>query len=134
MDGQEFFFFERHTQALPLYEAFVEKLGQLAQDVEIRVQKTQISFYRRHLFACVSFARVRRKQDCPEPFLVVTFGLGHKVESPRIDAAVEPYPGRWTHHVLISDPAQADEELMGWVMEAYRFAEQKAGQKRRSNR
>ncbi len=134
MDGQEFFFFERHPQALPLYEAFVEKLGQLAQDVEIRVQKTQISFYRRHLFACVSFARVRRKQDCPEPFLVVTFGLGHKVESPRIDAAIEPYPGRWTHHVLISDPAQADEELMGWVMEAYRFAEQKAGQKRRSNR
>ncbi len=134
MDGQEFFFFERHPQALPLYEAFVGKLGQLAQDVEIRVQKTQISFYRRHLFACVSFARVRRKQDCPEPFLVVTFGLGRKVESPRIDAAVEPYPGRWTHHVLISDPAQADEELMGWVMEAYRFAEQKAGQKRRSNR
>ena len=134
MDGQEFFFFERHPQALPLYEAFVEKLGQLAQDVEIRVQKTQISFYRRHLFACVSFARVRRKQDCPEPFLVVTFGLGHKVESPRIDAAVEPYPGRWTHHVLISDPAQADEELMGWVMEAYRFAEQKAGQKGSSNR
>ena len=134
MDGQEFLFFERHPQALPLYEAFVEKLGQLAQDVEIRVQKTQISFYRRHLFACVSFARVRRKQDCPEPFLVVTFGLGHKVESPRIDAAIEPYPGRWTHHVLISDPAQADEELMGWVMEAYRFAEQKAGQKRRSNR
>ena len=134
MDGQEFFFFERHPQALPLYEAFVEKLGQLAQDVEIRVQKTQISFYRRHLFACVSFARVRGKQDCPEPFLVVTFGLGRKVESPRIDAAIEPYPGRWTHHVLISDPAQADEELMGWVMEAYRFAEQKAGQKRRSNR
>lgn len=134
MDGQEFLFFERHPQALPLYEAFVGKLGQLAQDVEIRVQKTQISFYRRHLFACVSFARVRRKQDCPEPFLVVTFGLGRKVESPRIDAAVEPYPGRWTHHVLISDPAQADEELMGWVMEAYRFAEQKAGQKRRSNR
>ena len=134
MDGQEFFFFERHPQALPLYEAFVEKLGQLAQDVEVRVQKTQISFYRRHLFACVSFARVRRKQDCPEPFLVVTFGLGRKVESPRIDAAIEPYPGRWTHHVLISDPAQADEELMGWVMEAYRFAEQKAGQKQRSNR
>ena len=36
MDGQEFLFFERHPQALPLYEAFVEKLGQLAQDVEIR--------------------------------------------------------------------------------------------------
>ncbi len=38
----------------------------------------------------------------PEVYIVVTFGLGYRVESPRIDVAVEPYPGRFTHHVLIS--------------------------------
>lgn len=92
------------------------------ENTVIKVQKTQISFYNRRLFACVSFARVRKKADCPEPFLVVTFGLDHKVESPRVDVATEPYPNRWTHHVLLSDAAEIDEELMRWIQEAGRFA------------
>lgn len=28
-------------------------------------------------------------------------------------AASEPYPGRWTHHVLVTEADQIDEELMG---------------------
>lgn len=53
---------------------------------------------------------------------MVTFGLGHKVESPRIDVATEPYPGRWTHHVLIGEPDEVDDELMAWVREAAEFS------------
>jgi hypothetical protein len=52
----------------------------------------------------------------------VTFGLEHKAESPRIDIATEPYPNRWTHHLLISKPDEIDEELMGWIKEAAEFA------------
>ena len=37
------------------------------------------------------------------------------MESPRIDAAVEPYPNRWTHHVPVQGIEEIDEELMGWV-------------------
>ena len=44
------------------------------------------------------------------------------MESPRIDAAVEPYPNRWTHHVLVQGMEEIDEELMGWVKEAALFA------------
>lgn len=115
-------FFAQHPDALPLYEALAQRVFRTVENTVIKVQKTQISFYNRRLFACVSFARVRKKADCPEPFLVVTFGLDHKVESPRVDVATEPYPNRWTHHVLLSDAAEIDEELMGWIQEAGRFA------------
>lgn len=115
-------FFAQHPDALPLYEALAQRVFRTVENTVIKVQKTQISFYNRRLFACVSFARVRKKADCPEPFLVVTFGLDHKVESPRVDVATEPYPNRWTHHVLISNTAEIDEELMGWIQEAGRFA------------
>lgn len=44
----------------------------------------------------------------PEVYIVVTFRLGYCVESPRIDAAVEPYPGHWTHYVLIAGTGEVD--------------------------
>lgn len=108
--------------ALPLYEKLEERIVSEIDNVRIKVQKSQISFYNKHLFACVSFARVRKKKDCPEDYIVVTFGLEHKAESPRIDIATEPYPNRWTHHLLISKPDEIDEELLGWIKEAAEFA------------
>ena len=45
--------------------------------------------------------------------------------APGVVAASEPYPGRWTHHVLVTEADQIDEELMGWLREAWDFAESK---------
>ena len=42
--------------------------------------------------------------------------------SPRLIASSEPYPNRWTHHVLISSPEEVDQELTAWVLEAARFS------------
>ena len=52
----------------------------------------------------------------------MTFGLSYRLASPRIWQAVEPYPNRWTHHMLVSDETQLDDELMGWIKEAAAFA------------
>ena len=125
MNEQILQFFDSHPDALPLYEKFEKSVADLVPDVKIKVQKTQISFYNRHLFACVSFARVRKKKDCPDCYIVITFVLSHKAESPRIDIATEPHPNRWTHHVLISDPGEIDDELMGWIEEAALFSNRK---------
>ena len=125
MNEQILQFFDSHPDALPLYEKFEKSIADLVPDVKIKVQKTQISFYNRHLFACVSFARVRKKKECPDCYIVITFVLSHKAESPRIDIATEPYPNRWTHHVLISDPGEIDDELMGWIEEAALFSNRK---------
>ena len=108
-------FFDKQPEALPLYEKFKKRVEELVPDVEIKVQKTQISFYNRHMFSCVSFARVRKKKDCPTSYIVVTFGLDHKEESSRIDIVSEPYPHRWTHHILISEISEIDEEFMNWI-------------------
>lgn len=125
MDWDTLHFFDQHPEALPLYEALEQQVRAQIPDVQIKVQKTQISFYNRHLFACVSFLRVKRKKDLPPAYLVVTVGLARRLDSPRVAAAVEVYPGRWTHHIVVSAPEQIDGELMGWVQEAAAFAAQK---------
>lgn len=122
MNQDILYFFDKKPEALPLYEAFERKVFEQVDGVEVKVQKTQIAFSNRHNFAFVSFLPVRKAKERPAVYIVVTFGLGHRVESSRIDVAVEPYPGRWTHHVLISGPEEIDEELMGWVREAAAFS------------
>lgn len=122
MTQDTLFFFDKHPDALPLYELFEQKLLSEIGSADIKVQKTQISFSNKHNFAFVSFLPVRKAKERPQTYIVITFGLGHRVESPRIDAATEPYPNRWTHHVLISEPEEIDEELMGWVEEAAAFS------------
>ena len=114
-------FFEVMPGALPLYEQLLELVRQTVGPFSIRVQKTQITWSNRYVFACISFAKVRPAKLRPQTYLVVTFGLDHRIESPRIDIATEPYPHRWTHHVLISAPEEIDGELIGWVREAYDF-------------
>ena len=121
-DTMAFFEAQKHPEALPLYEALERRILAEVDGVCIKVQKSQITFYNRHLFACASFARVRRKAELPPCWLVVTVGLARRLDSPRVAVATEPYPGRWTHHIVISDPAEVDDELMGWVREAAAFA------------
>ena len=132
MDTNIFLFFEKHQGALPLYEKLEEAIQREIDNVTVKVQKTQITFYNSHLFACVSFAKVRKAADRPDSYIVVTFGLEHRAESPRIGIATEPYPNRWTHHVLISEPAEIDDELMAWIREAAEFSAKKKSAGRRN--
>ena len=115
-------FFDGRLAALPLYEAFAGRVFAELGPVTVKVQKSQISFSNKHNFAFVSFLAVRRKKDRPDTYITVTFGLDHRALSPRIDAASEPYPNRWTHHVLISSEEEIDGELMALVKEAAAFA------------
>ena len=95
------FFFDGHPEELALYEALFRAVEEAFPEGSVRVQKTQISFYGRHLFAAASLP-VRRRKDWPKIC-----------------------PGRWTHHILVTEAGQIDEELMGWLREAWDFAESK---------
>ena len=114
----ELWFFEQKPAALPLYEAFRATVLKEIPETRIDVKKTQISFYVRQMFAAVSFLPVRRKNERPEPYLTVTFGLRFRVEHARIAAVSEPYPHRWTHHVMLGSKAEVDAELMAWIKAA----------------
>ena len=125
LDTLQWFEAQKHPDALPLYEALEGRILEEIPGVRIKVQKSQITFYNKHLFACVSYARVRKKAELPPCWLVLTVGLARKLESPRVAIATEPYPGRWTHHIVLSSPGELDGELMGWIKEAAAFANQK---------
>ncbi len=118
-------FFEGHEDALPLYMLFEERLSATFPSTRKRVQKTQITFANRHVFACVSFARVKRKAELPSPYLVITLGLPYPLESERVAVKTEPYPGRWTTHIVVGTSGELDDELFCWVAQAYGFAESK---------
>ena len=87
----------------------------------MKVAKTQISLRNRYVFAVVSLPR-RKLKGWPEKYVLVSFGLGWKMENNRIVQTVEPYPGRWTHHVILERPEDVDGELMDWLDLAYGFA------------
>ena len=118
-------FFNEHMDALPLYERLEGLIFEQIPDVKLEVSKTQISFSNKYGFAFVSFQPVRKAKDRPKTFITVTFGHSRRVNSPRIDVATEPYPNRWTHHVMVSKPEEIDEELMGWIREAAAFSSSK---------
>lgn len=118
-------FFDGHADLFPLYAALEARLLAKYPQVNIRVQKTQISFSSRHFFACVSFLRPRKKAELPASYFVLTLGLPGPLSSPRVAAQTEPYPGRWTVHIVLSTAADLDAELFGWMDRAYAFAEEK---------
>lgn len=133
MNQDILYFFEKKPGALPLYEVFERKVLAEVGDVDVKVQKTQIAFANKpdvgkskgYQFAFVSFAPVRKAKERLKDYITVTFGLGNRMESPRIDVAVEAYPNRWTHHVLVASEEEIDDELMGWVKAASEFSKGK---------
>ena len=116
MTNDELLFFSKNPAALPLYEKLAASIMHLLPDMQVLVQKSQIAFSCRHRFA---FASLRGKR------LAVTFGLEYRVDSPRIAQAVEPYPNRWTHHVVIGSLEEIDDELLAWIKQANEFAARK---------
>ena len=125
IDLDTLMFFDDHQDALELYRAFEDLLYNTFPNVGTRVQKTPITFSNRYVFACVSFAQVKRKPELPKGYMVITLGLPAPLDSDRVAVKTEPYPDRWTHHIVISKREELDKELLSWISAAYAFAEEK---------
>jgi len=119
MDANEIFFFNKIPEALPLYEAVRNAIYSEFEYVSIKVQKTQITFSNKHGFAFVSYRKIK---GCTGAYIIFTLGLNRRLEHPRVLVATEPYPGRWTHHIIIQSEGEVDAELKEWIAEAYFFA------------
>lgn len=116
MNGDTVVFFDKAPELLPLYAALEDAILARCPDAQVLVMKSQIAFTVARRFA---FASLRSRR------LIVTFGLPYRVESPRIWQAVEPYPNRWTHHVILRSKEEIDDTLLGWIGEAWNFASRK---------
>jgi hypothetical protein len=106
---------EDHLRGKPpgsvaLYHSFV-RMVEACGPVTYAVAKTTITFKGSRR----GFAGARPT----EQGLAVYLDLQRPVEDPRITRAV-PYTKRlFTHHLRITAPEQLDDELAGWVREAY---------------
>ncbi|HJB68681.1 MAG TPA: hypothetical protein H9770_07570 [Candidatus Fournierella excrementigallinarum] len=122
MNGDALRFFDGKPEELALYEALEARIFSEIENVRLKVGKSQLSLYNRHLFACVSFLRAKRKAELPAHYITLTLGLDRPLESPRAAVVTEPYPNRWTHHFVLSRKEEIDDELMDWVKQAAVFA------------
>lgn len=118
-------YFGPDPAVLPLYEALAARLDELFPTSAVTVQKTQITFRDPHSYCVVSLP-TRRRKGWPEHCLIVTFGLGTRLESPRVFQSVQPYPGRYTHHVPVAQAAQIDRELISWIILSHGFSGRRA--------
>ena len=121
MTDDELLFFDSMPQMLPIYEAFCQGLADRGLAFTAKVSRTQISLRNRYVFAAVSLPW-RKVKGWPEAYLLVSLGLACRKESPRIAQAVEAYPNRWTHHVLVVAEDEIDDTLMSWLDEAFWFS------------
>ena len=124
-DADTLLLFNAQPGALPLLSALEDAIFTRFPETKRRVGKTQISYYHRFVFACVSLARVKRKAELPRTWLTLSLGLPYPLESPRAAVKTEACPGRWTTHFVLGAPEELDAELLSWLEEAYAFSERK---------
>ena len=88
MNQELLYFFDKKPEALALYEAFEARVCSEISPVNVKVQKTQIAFSNKHNFAFVSFLPIRKAGERPDAYIVVTFGMGYRVDSDRIEIGI----------------------------------------------
>lgn len=122
MEKDESAFFAQQPEAAPLYEAVKAKLKMYFKDTTIKVTKSQIAFSSKRNFAFV-WLPLHKTKNRPAVYIILSFGLDHRIQSPRIEEAVEAYPCRWTHHMIVKDPAELDDEVMDWLQQAHALSQ-----------
>ncbi|MGE3960206.1 MAG: DUF5655 domain-containing protein [Dehalococcoidia bacterium] len=112
-------FFAGRATARELFEALrmiVDRLG----EHEVRVTRSQVAFSRTRGFAWAwTPDRYLRGETAP---LVLSVALDRRAVSTRWKEAIEPTPGRWMHHLELRTLEDLDDEVVGWLREAYALA------------
>lgn len=96
--------------------AFLESLG----EIDFGITKSQVAFRRRKTFAWVWIpAKYLHGKTAP---LVLTLSFRFRHHSPRWKEIVEPTPGRFTHHIELFTTSDFDDEVRGWLRDAWEKA------------
>lgn len=120
MTAEVLTFLNAHPGRVAVFEAAEARIAALGES-QMAVTKSQISWGNPLKFAFLSLPRY----PAPDGALTLTFGLGHRLDHPRIAQAVEPYPNRWTHHVILAAPVDVDDTVAEFLRQSYDFAQAK---------
>jgi len=112
-------FFAGHEDSRDIFEALRLALAVIGP-AQLRVSKSQAAFRRRKAFAWAWMPGQYLHVPCPP--LVLAVALHRRDGSPRWKEVVEPYPGRFIHHLELRLPAEVDDEVRAWLREAWELA------------
>lgn len=97
-----------HSRALyRRFEALIAACG----PYHVAPAKTRIAFLGR-----VRFAGITRAS---ETGITVSFALPRPLRSRRFTTVAEVAPGWWVHRLRITEPAQLDAQVRGWLRRSY---------------
>lgn len=112
-------FFAGHKDFRQIFEAVRPAVDAIGH-AELRIGKSQISFRRRRAFAWVWIpGQYLSGRVAP---LVLTLSFRSRDASPRWKEIVEPIPRRFTHHLELYSTADIDDEVCGWLQDAWKAA------------
>jgi hypothetical protein len=80
------------------------------------VTKSQVAFHRRRGFAYVWRPGQYVSSAVPA---VLTIGLPREVKSDRFKEVVHPSARVWMHHLELHDVRELDDQVLGWLAEAF---------------
>lgn len=109
-------FFAGREPQRALYRAFLAFVRRCGT-VTVNINKTRISFQGRARFASVN--RVTRDG------LACHIWLKRRLESPRFNRIEHLPPGDHVHHFKLTQVSDLDEEMAGWIAEAYEVGMQR---------
>jgi len=95
---------------LPIYKALIDFVNTLGNDVTITPKKTSVSVIRKRQFILI------------KPATKIRIDLGFKFKDKPTSERLEnsgPFGTMCTHRVQLNEVSQVDDELKGWIKEAY---------------
>jgi len=105
--------YEKKADLRPIYEALRKKIAAFGDDVEFSPKKTYVSLRRSKQFALI--------QPSTKTRLDVGIKFAERAPKGRLEAS-----GSWnamvSHRVKLADVSEVDDELVGWLREAYEQA------------
>lgn len=112
-------YFDGNDESRQLFDCLREMIESLGP-VEILVQQSQVAFRKNKAFAYAWMpGKYLHGRGAP---LVLTIGFRRRDTCPRWKKVVEAAPGRFTHHMEIHSPDDIDEQVCGWLQEAWKMA------------
>lgn len=111
-------FFDGSTLGLLLCRAVADAVDSIGP-ADVRVTKSQVAFRRWKGFAYVWRPGRYVRSEVPA---VLSIALPVRLDSERFKSVVHPAPKVWMHHLELTDPGQVDDQVRGWLDDAYASA------------
>ncbi len=110
--------FDHDPVALAIHDEIRRTLLRL-DGVRVRVTRSQVGFRRDRAFAMLWRPGRYVASDVP---VVLSVALPRALQSARLKQVVKPSAGTWMHHLELRDVTDIDDEVRGWLVEAWAAA------------